>query len=133
MTMTHWMLAALTIFFIQTLLPASIRFLFAGDTSRLLSIALGPRDTLPEMPVIGERAARALNNMHEAMPVFLTLALLSILEQKSTGVAATGAMVFVIARALYVPAYMSGVIGVRSVVWVASWFGLGAMIYALLV
>ena len=93
MTMTAWILAALAIFVVQTMMPASIRFMTQGDTARSLGIALGPRDEVPEMPVMGERAERALNNMHEALPVFLAIALLLVFSGRDAGQATTGAAI----------------------------------------
>lgn len=131
-TMTSLILAVLALFVVQTLMPASIRYLSARDgLAARLRIALGPRDAQPPMPVMGERAARALANMHEALPVFLTLALLHVARGTSAPSATGGATLFLVARTVYVPAYLSGVRGLRSAVWVASWFGLAAMVSAL--
>jgi uncharacterized MAPEG superfamily protein len=79
--LTCLILAVLALFVLQTLLPASFRYLLAGPgTARRLKIALGPRDTQPPMPPMGARAERALANLHEALPVFLTLALLHVFQ-----------------------------------------------------
>jgi len=122
-------LAVLVLFVVQTLLPASIRYLLAGHgTANRLTIALCPRDTQPPMPLIGARAERALVNMHEALPVFLTLGLLHVFRNAESSLAIQGAWVFLLARALYVPAYLSGIFGLRSALWMASWVGLVLMI-----
>jgi len=126
-------LAVLALFVLQTILPASFRYLLAGPgTARRLHIALGPRDTQPPMPPIGARAERALGNLQEALPVFLTLALLHVFQGSEHALAIQGARVFLAARVLYVPAYLSGIFGLRSAVWVASWVGLGMMLVPLL-
>jgi uncharacterized MAPEG superfamily protein len=125
-------LFVLGLFVIQTLLPASFRYLLAGPgTGSRLKIALGSRDTQPPLSTMGGRAERALANMHEALPVFLTLALLHVSLGSQNELAVQGAWIFLIARALYVPAYLAGVFGVRSTIWVLSWFGLGMMTAAL--
>jgi uncharacterized MAPEG superfamily protein len=126
-------LLVLLLFVVQTLLPSSIRYLRSrAGMGQKLGIALGPRDQQPDMPILGGRAARALANLQEALPVFLTLALLHLIRGTATGTPTTGALVFLIYRALYVPAYLSGVPGVRSAVWMTSWVGLGMLLVPLL-
>ena len=125
-------LAVLALFVLQTYLPATIRYLLAGPgTLDRLRVALGPRDEQPPLSPMGGRAARALANMQEAMPVFLGLALLHVAKGTAEGLPTTGAMVFFLARVLYVPSYLSGISGLRSLVWGVSWVGLGMMIAAL--
>lgn len=121
-------LSVLGLFVLQTLLPASFRYLLAspGVGSRL-KIALGPRDTQPPLSAAGARAERALANMHEALPVFLALALLHVLRGPGGEFAIQGAWIFFAARVLYVPAYLAGIFGWRSAVWMVSWIGLGMM------
>ena len=125
--------AVLALFVVQTFLPSSIRYLSGGPgTGKRLLTALGPRDEQPQLTHIGERAQRALTNMQEALPVFLSLALLHVFRNAQDLHAIHGAWIFFIARLAYVPAYLSGVVGVRSVVWGISWIGLAIML-ALLV
>ena len=123
--MVSWILAVLGLFVLQTLLPASIRYLgSAAGLGERLKVALGPRDQQPPMPALGGRAERALANLQEAMPVFLTLALLQVIHPHQEAQAIQGAQLFFGARLLYVPAYLSGIAGVRSLVWMVSWGGL---------
>ncbi len=130
--MIVWILAALAVFVVQTMMPVAIRYLLAGPgTLARLRLALGPRDEQPPLSPTGQRAARALANMHEAMPVFLALALLHVIRATDGSLARSGAALFVVARVVYVPAYLSGWPGVRSSIWVVSWLGLGAMIVPL--
>jgi uncharacterized MAPEG superfamily protein len=125
-------LFVLGLFVIQTLLPASFRYLFSGPgTGSRLKIALGARDTQPPLSTMGARVERALTNMHEALPVFLALAVLHVSLGLQNELAVQGAWLFLIARILYVPAYVAGVFGLRSTIWVASWIGLGMMTAAL--
>lgn len=131
--MLHAILAVLGLFVVQTLLPPSIRYLLAGPgTAKRLQVALGPRDEQPPLSTTGRRAERALANMHEALPVFLALALLHVVRGTDAGSAVQGAWLFLAARVAYVPAYLSAVSGLRSIIWVASWIGLGLMIAPLL-
>ena len=124
------LLLVLALFVLQTLLPGTFRYL--GGPGNKLVLALGPRDNPPPQTTLGGRAERALVNMHEALPVFLTLALLNLIVGTAAALALTGATVFLIARLLYVPAYLLGIIGVRSLIWGASLVGLVMMLLPLL-
>ena len=71
----------------------------ARATTRVrLRVALGPRDEPPPQTAMGGRAERALNNLSEAMPVFLTLALLHLIEGTSDRLAVLGGQIFLAAR-----------------------------------
>lgn len=131
MTLTGWILATLALFFAQTLIAPAIRYVSPGLPG--IRNALGPRDDPPAMPVIGARFDRALKNMVEAMVVFLPIALLLETKGLASGVALTGAMVFFWARLAYVPAYVSGIPGLRSAIWSIGHIGLAMMIAGLLV
>lgn len=132
--MLHAILAVLALFVIQTLLPAAFRYLLAGPgTAVRLRIALGSRDEQPPSSVMGRRAERALANVHEALLVFLALALLHMFRGTDAVVALQGAWLFALARMLYVPAYLAGIFGLRSAIWVLSWIGLAQMIAALFI
>jgi len=125
-------LLVLAVFVLQTLLPARFRYLAGGGVGDKVAVALGPRDELPPQSRLGGRAERALANMHEALPLFLALALLNLITQTTGALAVTGAWVFLVARVLYVPAYLSGVTGLRTAVWIAGWVGLVMMLIPLL-
>ena len=122
-------LLVLALFVLQTLLPNRFRERPAGSSP--LVEALGPRDDPPPLTRVGGRAERALANMQEALPVFLTLALLNLIL--GTGaMATTGAVVFLVARVLYVPAYLAGIMGIRTLIWIASVVGLVMMLIPIL-
>jgi uncharacterized MAPEG superfamily protein len=125
-------LLVLALFVLQTLLPASFRYMSGPDVGRKLTLALGPRDEPPPRTITGGRAERALANMQEALPVFLALALLDMMVAPEAPLATTGATVFLVARVLYVPAYLAGVMGLRTLIWVASLVGLVLMLLPLL-
>jgi uncharacterized MAPEG superfamily protein len=116
--------AVLALFVAQTLLGPSLRYLGAGPgVADRLKVALGPRDAPPPDTALSGRASRALANLQEALPVFLTVALLH--DVHGTGpIAAPWAWAFLASRVLYVPAYLAGVPGVRSFVWSTGWIGL---------
>ena len=125
-------LLVLALFVLQTLLPACFRYMVGPDMGAKLWLALGSRDNPPPQTTLGGRSERALANMQEALPVFLALALLNLIVG-SAALALTGATIFLIARALYVPAYLAGVPLLRSLIWGASLVGLVLMVAPLLV
>ena len=126
-------LLVLALFVLQTLLPNRFREPApAGSAPKLRETPLGPRDHPTPLTVVGGRAQRALSNMQEALPVFITLALLNLILGTAAAMAVTGAWVFFIARLLYVPAYLSGVPVIRTLIWVVAWVGLVMMLVPLL-
>jgi uncharacterized MAPEG superfamily protein len=124
-------LLVLALFVFQTLLPTCFRYMVGPDVGSKLWLALGPRDNPPAQTRLGGRADRALTNMQEALPVFLALALLNQI-MGSAALALTGATVFLVARVLYVPVYLAGVMLLRTLIWAASIVGLVLMVVPLL-
>ncbi|MEO0343958.1 MAG: MAPEG family protein [Pseudomonadota bacterium] len=123
--MITYILAALALYFIQSMLPTALRY--GGSMPTLIS-AMGPRDQKPaETPLVG-RAERALANIGEALFYFIPLAILT----KDIPEALLGAQIFVTARLVYLPVYLVGIPYLRTLVWTASLVGLAIMIAALL-
>ena len=125
-------LLVLALFVLQTLLPWRFREPPADGAKEGIVENLGNRDHVRPLTVVGERANRALANMHEALPVFLALALLNLITGTAASMAITGATIFLIARVLYVGVYMAGIPVVRTLIWVAGWAGLVMMLVPLL-
>ncbi len=125
-------LLVLALFVLQTLLPGRFREPATDGAEGKLKENLGNRDHVRPLTVVGQRATRALDNMHEALPVFLALALLNMIVGTAASSAITGATIFLIARVLYVGVYLAGVAVVRTLIWVVSWVGLAMMITPLL-
>jgi len=125
-------LLVLALFVIQTLIPGRFREPPAPGEPDGLKERLGNRDHMRPLMVTGQRAARALANMQEAMPVFLGLAFLDMLIVPEAAMARTGALVFLIARAVYVAIYMAGIPVVRTLVFAAGWVGLALMLTPIL-
>jgi uncharacterized MAPEG superfamily protein len=125
-------LLVLALFVLQTFLPGRFREPAAGGIKGKITEDLGNRDTQRPLTITGQRAARALANMHEALPVFLALALLNMIVGTAAGTAVTGATIFLIARALYMAVYIVGIPVLRTFIWVAGWVGLALMIVPLL-
>jgi uncharacterized MAPEG superfamily protein len=114
MTLTTIILLVLALYMVQLFLQETSRFGFD------LWGIVGNRDNLPEMSVVAGRLDRAKNNMQEALPIFLALALLALVKGGDTSEAAHAASIFLIARVVYVPAYVSGVPMMRSLVWLVG-------------
>lgn len=125
-------LLVLALFVIQTILPGRFREPPAPGEKAGLAENLGNRDHMRPLTVTGQRAARALANMHEALPVFLALALMNMIVGTAAGMAITGAWLFLIARTLYTVIYIAGIPVLRTLVWAAGWVGLVMMLLPLL-
>lgn len=124
--MIAWIVFALLVFFIQTLLPPVFRFILRSDPQ--IFATLGARDDPPETSRFGARAERAMANSIEQYILFLPLAMLGIsLEQ-----AVFGAQLFVLSRLLYVPVYIAGIPVLRSALWTIGIIGLGIMALAVI-
>ena len=121
MALTTTILLVLVLYMVQLFLQETTRFGFD------LRGIVGNRDNPPKMSVIAGRLDRAKNNMLEAIPIFLALALLALLKGGDTSNAAHAASIFLIARIVYVPAYVSGIPMLRSLAWLVANAGLVMM------
>lgn len=82
--------------------------------------------------VLAGRLKRALHNLLETYPAFIALAVALAFTGKTGGIAATGALLWIVARVIYVIIYALGVPVVRTIVWFASIVGLAMMAIHLL-
>ena len=126
MTLTTIILLVLAVYMVQLFLQEISRFRFD------LWGIVGNRDNLPEMSVVAGRLNRAKNNMQEALPIFLALALVALINGGDTSKVAHAASIFLVARVVYVPAYVSGVPILRSFVWLVGVASLAMMALALI-
>jgi len=95
--------------------------------------ALGPRDTPITLTGRAGRAQRAMNNHFEALILFTIAVLVTHLADRSTGLTATLAWIYLGARLLYIPAYMFGLSPWRSLIWFVGWLAtLGLLILAVI-
>jgi uncharacterized MAPEG superfamily protein len=90
------------------------------------------RDQERSPGLYGGRAKRALANLLETYPAFVALALALVVSNRAGGYGATGALIWIAARVVYVPLYLFGVPVVRSIVWLVSLAGLVMMLVRLL-
>ncbi len=114
MTLTTIILLVLTLYMVQIFLQETSHFGFD------LRGIMGNRDQLPETSVLAGRLGRAKNNMLESLPIFLGLALLALIKGGATSEVTRAASIFLIARVVYVPAYVIGVPMLRSLVWLVA-------------
>jgi len=121
--MTQEILAALALLVVHVwLLPMMLNLSNA-------SWLLGSRDEPVELSVLTQRAKRAAANYMETAPVFLTLALMAMIQQIDLSELA---MYWIGLRLVYMPLYVAGVAYIRSVVWIAALVVLVMMAMALM-
>ena len=130
--MINYILWALVLYFVYVAVHAGLKLLSSKADDNLLVLGLGPRDTVVEKSVSSQRCGRAQRNMEEALFFFLPLALLLIVTEKADGTGLTGALLFIVARAAYLPVYFLGVFALRSVIWLGGAAGLLMMAFRLL-
>jgi len=114
-----WIIVGIALYFGQLFLPSLIRIPQIG-----ISRYVGSRDDLPELPVIGQRASRAFNNLRESFPLFLGLAIINMLGASVPADAILGAQMFVLARVVYLGFYLGAMPWGRSLVWGVGFLGL---------
>lgn len=124
--MITYILIILALYIIQIFLEPCLRYITGGK--KQMKYGMGARDKATEMSVVGARLKRASENLKEALPIFLTLALLAEMKGITGGLIETGAVVFVIARILYIPAYVINIGPLRSVVWTVAIVGMVLML-----
>jgi len=86
---------------------------------------LGSRDEElpPPRPVVG-RLARAQANFYETFPILAGAILLVSVAGLTNRWTALGALIWLIARLLYLPLYAFGIRYLRSLAWIASLAGI---------
>ena len=95
---------------------------------------VGARDEdLPPANVMTGRTARAQANFAETFPIAMVALLGVVIANRTSDMTALGGWIWLGARVLYLPLYMSGVRVVRTLVYTAGMVGLGMVIWPLLV
>ncbi|PTX57182.1 putative MAPEG superfamily protein [Litoreibacter ponti] len=95
--------------------------------------AIGPRDKKIELTGTAGRLQRAMNNHFEGLILFTIAVVVVTLSDQSSPLTRTCAHVYLIARILYVPAYVQGLAPWRSVIWLAGFGSTVLMLIAALV
>jgi uncharacterized MAPEG superfamily protein len=91
------------------------------------AIQTGPRDDLPEPTRALARSRRALANLQETLPVFLTLAVLSIVLGEQGWLSLAGGAVYFLGRSGHVVCYLRGLTPWRSICFLLGLLGTAAM------
>jgi len=92
----------------------------------------GPRDEERKATGQAGRLKRALDNHFEGLILFTIAVLVVVHGEASSQWTAACAWAYLIARIAYVPAYMSGVYMLRSLIWVVGFLATVLMIIAAL-
>ena len=94
--------------------------------------ALSPRDEAIHLTGIAGRAQRAMNNHFEGLILFGIAAITVTLADKCSALTETCALAYLIARILYVPAYLMGLVPWRSLIWAVGLVATTLMLIAAL-
>lgn len=104
-------------------------FSFHGQVGH--SYAAGARDDEPAPTGLAGRLWRAQRNFGETFPLFAAAALAVVVMDRAGSLSAIGCGLYVAGRALYLPAYASGLPWVRTVIWQAATIGIVLVLVAL--
>lgn len=124
--MIIYILIILAFYKAQIFFAPSLGYILGGR--KQMVHGMGARDDAAEMSMVGGRLKRASENLKESLPIFLTLALLAEMKGVSGGLAEMGALIFVVARFVYIPAYVINIGPIRSIVWTVAIVGLVLML-----
>ena len=95
--------------------------------------AMSSRDRKIELTGTAGRVQRAMNNHFEGLILFGIAATDIAVSGQSTPFTTACAWTYLVARALYVPAYAYGLVPWRSVVWAVGWIATFLMLIAALI
>jgi uncharacterized MAPEG superfamily protein len=93
----------------------------------------GNRDLQEQATGVAGRLKRALDNHFEGLILFTIAVVLVVLGEAGNWLTELCAWVYLWARILYVPAYVSGVFLVRSLIWAVGFAATAVMLVAALV
>ncbi|MDB5623015.1 MAG: hypothetical protein JWR39_1578 [Devosia sp.] len=108
----------LLLVFVQAQLPGFLLTKQVGPQQQM-----GARDDLPEPTPELSRARRALANLQENLPAFLTLAVLSIVLGEQGWLTLAGGVLFLVGRVAHVICYMRGLSPWRSISYMLGLLG----------
>lgn len=129
MTVELQMLAwAIALGLVHLLLDATL-----VTSQRGLKWNVGARDGEPKpLTGVAARVNRGLHNFLQTFPMFAAAAIAVVVADRGDFNTALGAQVYFWARVVYIPLYAAGVPYLRSLVWVASLWGILQLLWALL-
>ena len=108
-------LLTLLLILMQIFIPVTIDLLITKKLNFLYLFS--SRDDVAESSLFFDRSQRALKNLFQTLPIFITLALLSIIKDINISFLAT---LWLAMRFIYVPIYILGIDYVRTIVWAVS-------------
>jgi uncharacterized MAPEG superfamily protein len=111
-------LLVLLLLLIQVVLPGNYLTKQVGTAAQM-----GPRDDLPEPTLDLARSRRALANLQETLPIFLTLAILSVVLGEQGWLSLVGGTLYLLGRVAHVICYMKGLSPWRSISFLIALVG----------
>jgi uncharacterized MAPEG superfamily protein len=87
---------------------------------------------LPPLSALAGRLARAQTNFFETFPLFAAAILMVAVTQTYSVYSYWGALIYLIARVIYLPLYALGIPKIRTGVWLVSILGLLLVLLPLL-
>ncbi len=123
LTMLLW---ASVLYVLQVMVAA-----LAADIQNGLAWGLGNRDNIPEVSGWGGRAQRAHVNMAENLLPFACLVLIAYSMDRTGGLSALGAQIFLLSRLAHAFFYIAGVKVLRSLVYFGGIAGMVLIIVQL--
>ena len=114
MTLENILILSFLLVLIQITIPVLIS-LFTNNVN--LSYLFSPRDKKASTSIYIDRANRSLKNLFETLPIFIGVILLSIINDvENTSLA----IIWLLARIIYVPVYIIGINYLRTGIWAIS-------------
>ena len=114
MTLENILILSFLLVLIQITIPILIS-LFTNNVK--LSYLFSPRDDEAKTSVYVDRANRSLKNLFETLPIFIGVVLLSIINNVDN---TSLAIIWLLARIIYVPVYIFGINYLRTGIWAIS-------------
>ena len=114
MTLTSILILSFLLVLIQITIPVLISLL---TNNVKLSYLFSSRDNTASTSKYADRANRSLKNLFETLPIFIGLMLLSIINDVDNSLLA---IMWLLARIIYVPVYIVGINYVRTGIWAIS-------------
>ena len=114
MTLEHIIILAFLLVLIQITAPVLIG-LYSKNIK--VSFLFSSRDENSDTSIYEDRANRALKNLFETFPIFIGVVLLSITKDVDN---TSLALLWLIARAIYIPVYVLGIDYLRTGIWAVS-------------
>jgi uncharacterized MAPEG superfamily protein len=122
------LLAVLGLLFVLTAIQVLMTMKQYGNIS-----ALSGRDDIPhQQPGLGGRLHRAIANLKEGLHIFTPLVLLTAVLGVSNNYTVLGAQIYLVARVLHAPLYLTGIVGLRTAAFAFGVLGLSLLAWGLI-